>query len=745
MNWLLKSRGTGRRSSHSVSLALATVFAAALLTSGCDPRIMEAEGLATPGESPDLSILSSKGSSAEEIAAEQRRGGGDADSSAPSDAVPSEAEEYIGTGVFVRQTRVRKKPSGEAPAGNITFNFADTDIREVIQTVLGNILQANYTIHPNVQGTVTIRTSEPLAREAVIPTLESLLRLNNVALVDDNGQYRVEPMEGAARTGIALQSGRRVGPARKGFGLRVVPLRYVAAPEMQKILEPMVAANAIMNVDAARNLMILSGTQAELDNMVETVRLFDVDWLRGNSFALYPVQTPDVEKLSGELSTIFGLEEESPMTGMVQFLPIERLSSILVISKQPIYLKQAGVWIDRLDRGEVSAGKRLFVYYVQNGRAVDLATVLKDIFQGETTTPVQAELAPGLAPAEIGDANASQDTDNTGQQSAASQPQAAEAAAPAPTPISVRAVEGAIDVADIGEVRIIADEASNALVILASARDYRMIESAIRKLDVVPLQVMIEATIADVTLTDDLRYGIQWFLQSGNFSGTLSSATGGTVSQVFPGFSFLYAGGQDARSVLNALTEVTNVRMISSPLLMVLDNQSATLQVGDEVPVATRQSQSVTDPDAPITTTIQFRNTGVILTVTPRVNAGGLVTMEIEQEVSDVTETTTSGLDSPTIRQRKISSTVAVQSGESVALGGLIRTTKTISKSGVPFLSEVPLLGALFRNTSNDDTRTELIVILTPRVIRNAKDAREITDELRRRMQAITKPGVVQR
>ncbi len=316
-------------------------------------------------------------------------------------------------------------------------------------------------------------------------------------------------------------------------------------------------------------------------------------------------------------------------------------------------------------------------------------------------------------------------------------------AAPAPAAPPPAPGEG-IALAGEAEIRIIADEANNALVILATPADYRMVEAALKKLDIVPLQVLIEATIAEVTLTDDLRYGLQWFFKSGNFSATLSEVDTGVAAQFFPGFSVLFAT-TDISVVLNALESVTDINIISSPQLMVLDNQTARLQVGDQVPIVTRTAVSVEvgtepgepEPTAPIVNEVELLDTGVILNVTPRVNAGGLVIMEIEQEVSDAVATITSGIDSPTIRQRKISSTVAVQSGETVALGGLIRDKKEKTNTGIPILSSLPLIGPLFGVRTDDVERTELLILITPRVVSNQAEARAVTDELRRRLRAV--------
>jgi general secretion pathway protein D len=475
--------------------------------------------------------------------------------------------------------------------------------------------------------------------------------------------------------------------------------------------------------------------------LLETVEIFDVDWLAGTSFGLFPLEYADAKTVAQELENILGDGGDERLAGLVRFVPIERMNAILVISPHQRFLSRAETWIERLDRGggQGDGGRRLFVYNVQNGKAADLAAILEQIFGADdAAAAAPGAVAPNLRPVEVSAANppagALAQSRTAGQRTGQT--------APRPTPGAVAGRESspsrAVDFAGKGKIRVIADEANNALVILANASDYRMVSEALKKLDVVPLQVLIEATIAEVTLNDDLRYGLQWFFKANSSEFTLSSVATGAVAGIFPGFSYLFAGG-DVRVVLNALSEVTELNVISSPQLMVLGNQTAVLQVGDQVPIATQSAVSVTDPAAPIVNTVEFRDTGVILRVTPRVNKGGLVIMDIEQEVSDVVATTTSTIDSPTIQQRKIKSSVAVQSGETVALGGLIRESKVFTKSGIPFLSDIPIIGALFGTKTEDERRTELLVLITPRVVRNQTEARRVTDELRRRLSKVGK------
>jgi general secretion pathway protein D len=509
---------------------------------------------------------------------------------------------------------------------------------------------------------------------------------------------------------------------------------------MQEILEPFVAPGSL-RADSARNLLIYSGSGADARDLIEMVKVFDVDWMRGMSFALFPVQVADPKTLVADLETVFLQEGGSPVEGLIRFVPVERLSAVLAISPRSVYLDRAQTWIERLDRGVEGAGRRIFVYYVENVRAADLADILGQVFEGRAAPSREerrASLAPGLTPVEL-----------QSEQRAAQPEGVAEGAEATPSPARVRqtaareagvgqAVGGLLEESDI---RIIADETSNSVLILSTAAEFRMIEATLKKLDVLPLQVLIEATIAEVGLNDQLRYGLQWFFESGDFEASLTQAASGAVDAILPGFNFIADFSSEARVVLSALTEITDVKVISSPSLMVLDNQSARLQVGDQVPVATAAlttAESITvTGDTSIRSEIQLVDTGVILEVTPRVNPGGLVTMEVSQEVSTAVPTTTSDLESPTIQQRQIESVVAVQSGDTVALGGLIIDEDSEAVTGVPLLSDIPILGNLFKTTTETNRRVELLVLITPRVVQSRIDNQKITDELRQRLRAI--------
>lgn len=674
---------------------------------------------------------------------------------------------HVGTGVFVGG------PPTAAPAVTqevtdgddaISFNFINVEIRDIVREILEK-LHLGYVIDPKVQGTATVQTGAPLPRDAVLPTLENVLRANGLALVDMNGIYRVLPAEDGARA-----SGSTAGPElkqiRPGYGIRVLPLKHSAAQDVVRVLEPYTPEGGGLQGDTTRNLIIAAGTSQDLDGFARLVATFDTDWLAGMSYAIYPLQVETAKSMAAQLEEIFGDGTEGPLAGALRIVPLDRLNAILVITQQSAYLKEAKNWIDRLDAGNDETTPRLFQYYVQNSRATDLAAVLSDLFSsgggGRAAQTTPGSTAVSIGTRAIGGTSSSvrpstnvsggtipaagiqpQPLPDPGNGAAAASGVGTTQRQTAPTRAANRVTLAGSGGDDLPTpvVRVVADDKNNALVIFAKPRDYRMIENTIKRLDIIPLQVLIEATIAEVTLNHTLNYGLQFFLRSGKSNFILSNVASGAAASVFPGFNYVLSGNS-ATVVLNALSSVTDVHVVSSPQLMVLDHQTAVLQVGDQVPIPTQQSQSVSTPGAPVINTIEYRDTGVILTVMPRVNSSGLVTLDITQEVSDVAKTTSSTLDAPTINQRRLTTSIIVQDGATVALGGLITDNTNRGKAGIPFLSDIPVLGALFENTSNSQKRTELLVMLSPRVVRSPQEALQRTEELRDRMHSVKPLGL---
>ncbi len=641
----------------------------------------------------------------------------------PSDVVK------LGTGEFVQQPPQPKSWS-DTGRGTLTLNFENTDIRDVVKVVMRDILRRNYSIDPNIKGRVTLSTSRPLAADALLDVLESVLQMNAAALVEVEGVYKIVPIANAMKDYAPLAVGSNLPSTVSGFNIQVVPLKYVDAEEMLKIIEPFVAAGATARADKMRNLMVLAAPRNNLQQLLETVRIFDVDYMKGLSMGLFRLQYTDAKTLIPELDKLFGIDSARE-SGVIRFQPIERLNAVLALSKNPSYIREAERLIDKLDLGSDSAGRRLHVYALQNAKAEVIAGVLQDLFKAGNASAS----APSLL-------SAAQSGASPAEAPTATKAVATSTQSPAATPVSASRKPATGD-ESVNDVTIIADKANNAILVMGSLDDYRTVESAIQKLDVPPRQVLIEATIAEVTLTDGLQYGLQWFLQgrqSGyRTTGGLSSTESSTLpSAVVPGFSFAVSNSlNEVRALFDALANESKLKVLSSPSVMVIDNQSANIRVGDQIPIITRQTSGVGNADSPIVNEVQFRDTGVLLQVTPRINSGGLVTLEINQEVSEPSADEFAA-GNVSILQRSIQSSVAVQSGETVVLGGLIRESDTDTETGVPLLKDIPLLGFFFSRTVRTKQRTELVVTITPRVIEDSRQARIVTQELRDRLDNVT-------
>lgn len=663
-------------------------------------------------------------------------------------------EMYPGTGNFVNPKAVAPRPPDTG--GEYTLNFEATDLQEVVKAVLGDLLKESYFIDPKVTGQVTIQTSRPLKRAELLPTLENLLRLNGAVLLRSDGLYKVMPGPQATR-GAPPVSVQRVAAAR-GYGIRIVPLRYISARELHKLIEPFLPPDAPQIVDEQRNLLILTGTEQELESTMELVEIFDVDWLNGMSVGLYKLKNAEAKTLQAEMEKIFG-DKDSPVSGVVRMVPVERLNALLVVASRPGYLEHAREWVERLDQVADAVGPRLFVYRVQNGKAADLATVLGGIFGAEATKeggPPAAELAPGEEPTTL-DSDKSRTSETEGQMGG-------EKAGLGKHRTGKGSKEPAVSVVSTENLKIIADESTNSLVILARTQDYKMIETALKNLDVVALQVLIEASVIEVTLNDTLSYGVEWFFRNSTPGGgtavgklDLSGVVGdavktGAAAFGVPNFSYALFGDNDkVRAVVDAIASESKVNVLSSPSLMVLDNQTATIKVVNEVPITTGQQQSVlgtggTDNISNIPNvlaSVDFKEAGVVLEVTPRVNASGRITLELSQEVTDVdrSQITSNPGGNPSFLKRQVESSVTVQSGETLVIGGLISENKSDSETGIPFLKDMPVLGGIFRSTADTLRRTELLVLLTPKAVRDEGEARAVTKEFRERLKELQKAG----
>jgi general secretion pathway protein D len=653
------------------------------------------------------------------------------DSTGDANAEDMKIEIFPGTGQSINQTPRAKKSKASSGKGEYSLNFDEADLGEVAKVILSDILGKNYILGPKVAGKVTLQTSKPLSRSELLPTLDMLLDINNAAMVYQDGVYQIKNKAAAVQSSAFSTYSKYSKQVPAGYQVKVIPVKNVAVEEIAEIIKPLMQQKSILHVDGSRNIMLIAGTEAELDRAMDMVNTFDVDMMKGRSFALFPLQNVDAVKISEELEQVFNKKSAKSESGFFKFIAIERLNAVLAITHQAKYLKDMERWVLRLDRANTSGGGGVIVYRVQHVDALELSNTLNDIFNESGKKDKAASVAAGRKTVEVTNKK-KKDTKTT----------------------KTRKKTGTATLSDVGEVKIIADEINNSLVIVASAQDYTVMQRVIKKLDVMPLQVLIDVTIVDVSLTDNLQYGIKWFFEhnngqgAGNSGGILDStaaslalagATGGLSKLAGFGYGFVSKSG-DIKAMLTAEAEKNNINVISSPSIMVLNNQEATIEVAKEVTLRgseiTPQTGGVGEDNAlTVQTNFEQRKVGVKVVVTPRVNANGLVIMKVEQKVEDFGTGQTNG--NPDILTREISSKVAIKDGETIILGGLINEKNTFEKSGIPLLHNIPLIGPLFGNTTKKNIKTELVVLITPRVVNTYQDARSITNEFKRKLSGI--------
>ncbi|WP_244531288.1 type II secretion system secretin GspD [Hyphomicrobium facile] len=677
----------------------------------------------------------------------------------------------------ITSSATRQMNAGVSESGSgyeLTFN--DTELSEFVKVVLKDTLGITYVFDSKVEGRVTLSTGGPVSRTQLISILESVLATYKAVLLIENNVYRVVPEADAHQQGISafdyVKESREVGA---GYGVSIFPLRYVSTDAIMRMLDGLLVKQEDLRASVYNNLLFVRGSSQARQSVVEIISMFDVDWMKGQSAGLFKLNNAAPDDVIRELAQVFQTERQG--RGLVKFQPIARLNAILVLAPKSQSIDKAAEWISRLDHGGAD-DNNFYVYRVENGRAKDLAQLLMAAFSGSSGGSLRGAEEKEVAPtsgasrmgsgggsgssfgSSFGSSNGSNSSAGTGAGFASSDTPGSSSSSSGPLksapPPAAAADDTSADDSSASsggsstssdQVRITPDERNNKLLIKASERNYRKILQILRRIDQPPLQVLINATLAEVTLNDNLAYGVQFYLQKNRGkAGAIgfSTADALAIAPVAPGLNLIAgAVGSDPRVILDALAQETAVRVVSSPSVVVLHNQPATLEVGDEVPIITRQAQSVINPDSPTVNEIEFKNTGVILNVTPRINSNGLVTMEIQQEVSAVQNpagqsSSSSTSLTPTISQRRVTSTIAVQSGQMVVLGGLIREEVNRSKSSIPVLNKIPYIGdVLGGDTNNTKVRTELIVFIRPTVIHNPEDASNAAEALRAGMQSL--------
>lgn len=613
-----------------------------------------------------------------------------------------------------------QSPGATGPNARFRFNCVDCDLMEFVRNIASE-LKLNYVVEPNVQGVVNILTYGEMRRSDLMTLLETVLEINGAAMVKTGPVYRILPSPNAKQLplGIRRDPATAAAPADSSRVLQILPVNFVPAADMAELLTPFLSVGADVTYHGAANFLIVTDTPANIGKLLELVGIFDSAVFGGKRVRVYALENTRASNLALELEIIFAGyagTEQSP----IRFLPIPRLNSLLVISPNRGSFEEVDRWISRLDQAGQNREIRNFFVKIQNGDATSIAAVLLKIYgAGTREREEEAVFLP------------------TNEGSAADMLQAA-----AETRTRTEEIIQ-------GEIKIVADEQNNALIVQCSPQDFEIIEETIRELDRVPRQVLIKVKIYEVVLDNELSMGISAFLQDRNkpvvsspSATTASYGTGGGGSGALNlATKVLMGDTRELVAFLNAQETRNRSRVLSAPSVIASDNIPANIQVGSQIPILTSQGviPGGTGSASLFSNTIRSRNTGVILNVTPRINAGGWVTLAVQQEVSSPGPPPTAGIQSPSINIRSVETQVTIKNGQTIAIGGIISDTNGVSRNGLPILSRIPGLGLLFGNTTRKKTRTELIALITPHVIEDIEQASDLTEDLKSTLKDLKK------
>ena len=621
------------------------------------------------------------------------------------------------------KTLTPQKPgSSSAEDEGVIFNFDNADIHEVINTV-SDILGFNYIEDPRLTGVVNVHTKGKIQKKDLFPILKTLLKINNFTIIKKGRFYHITPLPLAKQEYVPpnLSLKKESLPLTDTLVFQIVPLRFISAQEIANIIKPLMSPGA--DLIMKDNFLILMDFSANIRKLLSLIDLFDVDIFQHLHMKLYEVKNADVEDLTTDLEAVFQafeLSSESAKTGGINLVPITRLNMLLAVSSNETLLEKAVKWARELDTEVSETAIKIFVYYVQNGKAADIADVLNQVFK-----PRAEQKKKTIFQSKLRERKPSPKGVKT----------------PKPARRIVR--PGLKTTGELtGEVDIVVDDVNNALIIRATEKDYRIVEKTIKKLDIYPKQVLIEVLIAEIRLDDEWRMGVEWeYMNAMNNYNYTVKGTGVTnlTEEITSGLKYAVDKTGRFTATLRAFAAKDRVNILSSPHIIASDNKEATINVTEEIPIVSGKVTTTT-AEPVITETTEYRDTGIILKVTPHINDKGLVTLDVSQEVSEQSTKAATGSSNPIFLKRSAQTSMVVQDGQTVIIGGLIKESWSKGKSGIPILSNIPVMGSLFGYHKKTANRSELMLLLTPHVITSIKEADLITREFRNKLSIIKKP-----
>ncbi len=625
--------------------------------------------------------------------------------------------------------------AGRARAESYTFAFHDADVSQVAAAILGDALGVSYTVDPGVTGKISFRIDQRLTGAQLLEAFEAALETSNITLVRQGDSLVLEPRS-KAKGAASLHT---LGEGMHGADYEIVaaPLNYAAPSEVAKALQAVTSEDPVIYTDDKTGLLLLGGTGSELQSAVKFIHLLDQSGLQDSKIRFFELQSAVADTLAGDLQHIL----DAAHVGGVTVVPLRRLNGLFVFARTPEALDQISGWIMKLDVPSQDKGIALYIYHPKNLSAESLSATLNGVTETSDTRQAatddvrtsafaapQGQAGPGAMPLAVSTAKAAE-----------SEPRQA-----SPAASSDRTGSGGDFLSTDGDpVRVTVDKDINTLLISCSASRWVKIRNLLEEIDQAPAQVLIEASIVEVTLSSQLNTGVDWSRIADHGALSIGDINNGSsaVGASYPGLAVTYLT-KNLDADISALATQSTVDVVSAPKIIALDNHTAKLEVGDQVPVVTQSSENTTAAGAPVINSVTYLDTGVILDVTPRISGEDRIYMDVSQEVSSVAQTTTSGIDSPTIQQRRLSTTLTLRDGGVVALGGLISTNHSVGSTGIPFVSDIPVLGNLFKSVQRSSGKTELIVLLTAKILRDDITAERVFADLLADMKEIKSRGL---
>ena len=603
--------------------------------------------------------------------------------------------------------------SGQDEPIRAEFAFDNADIHEVVDVILYEHFNLSYMMDPAIRAKLSFHIAGEFTKKEIVNRLNSIFQLSNLAIVRGAGNIlKIVNRKDVPGAGNFQNYGRT---DYAGDITRLIKLRYIGAPTAEQHIKPFLSPAALSIVDPVNNSLIITDMQENIEKATTILGFMDEPFFQDLSWKIFPIEEGDSKKVANDLNGMLKSKGFYTRAGMAQggyhIIPLTTINAVFVLSRWPEVIRMAEKWISVMDRqGEAGAG--VYVYFVENSSAKKLADILKQVYGGEVRKNSTSKSQKIVSSEKGGEQESQGETIVSGELS--------------------------------GEVEIIPDETTNSLIFKAGRSDYAKISKVLNKLDIVSRQVLINVVVAEVTLEETTEYGIQWYLKDhyGDYSGqgmldikdslkTVNSALGASTQFTYS----IFNSADVLKGLVSALGKESDINILSSPNVLAVDNKAARIEVGEDVPTITGQ---VTDANGGVTNTVQYKKTGIILEVTPHINSSGLVKMELVQEVSEK-GSLDQELQNYSILNRKVETNLVVEDNQTILMGGMMKSNKSNSESGIPFVKDLPFVGYLFKGTTDEVKKTELIFLITPHVVNNRKDADRITREFSSKIEGVKK------